>query len=194
MMKSHKLKTTKAVGLFCLLPMLLQGCIVWVDDPKDLAHFTRETKAQPSGRIDPLPEYKPYQSFIYEGASLREPFNPLRNEQVREEAEVVLPKGQQLKPNLDRAKDLLEEFAIEDLLMVGSIKLGGKEWALIRDTNGAIHRVTLGDHMGLDYGEVVGLDSHGIEIEEIISDGRGGWIKRPRYVELQQAGLNGAKK
>ncbi|MGB0734103.1 MAG: pilus assembly protein PilP, partial [Pontibacterium sp.] len=99
-----------------------------------------------------------------------------------------------LKPNVDRAKALLEEFAIEDLQMVGSITLGGTTWALIKDTNGAVHRVSMGDHMGLDYGEIVGLSSHGIEVEEIISDGRGGWIKRPRYVELQQAALNGEQK
>ncbi len=177
-----------------LLSSALSGCVVWVEDTQDLTRFVAATKARPVGHIEPLPEYKPYQSFVYEGSSLREPFTPLQPLQAignlnDPQSNEATSSKESLRPDDDRERDYLEEFSLDDLIMVGTIRHLGNNtlWALVRDTNNAIHRVGIGSHMGLDYGEIVAIEERKLELVEIVSNGRGGWMKRPRVMALKQS-------
>lgn len=174
-----------------LLSMLMSGCLVWVEDKTDLEHFVSKERARPAGRIEPLPEYKPYESFVYEGASLREPFVALQPMQAVGSLPEEKPvEKNTLKPDSNRVKEYLEEFSLDDLVMVGTISRRGNNqlWALVRDTERAVHRVSVGDYMGLDHGQVVAIDERKLELVEIVSNGRGGWMKRPRVVALDERG------
>src|SRR6185437_17159772 len=42
----------------------------------DLQQFIRQTDQQPGGHVEPLPEIKPYETFVYDDQSLRSPFVP----------------------------------------------------------------------------------------------------------------------
>ncbi|KEA65083.1 Type IV pilus biogenesis protein PilP [Marinobacterium lacunae] len=167
-----------------LSALLTTGCL-WVEDTTDLRQFISATLAKPGGKIEPLPEFKPYESFVYEGSSLRDPFKRLVPES---EADKIAGPDSGIKPDDDRPKDYLEEFAIDQLNMVGTITPLGSQslYALVRDNKGEIHRVTVGDHMGLDYGEVVEVSDHAIKLVEIISNGRGGWMTRPRNLAMPE--------
>lgn len=183
MMTPSNSKRTLRLGLAALLMLPLTGCI-WVDDTEDLKRYTREQQARPSGKIEPLPTFKPYESFVYEGASLRNPFRPLvRNQGKREE----LP-DDGVQPDTERPKEYLEEFAVEQLEMVGIITQPGEQelWALVRDPNNEVHRVHQGNYLGNDYGEIVDISERGLELVEIISNGRGGWMQRPRTLSLEK--------
>lgn len=179
----------RLLSLVVLLPGL-SGCLVWVDDTEDLRRYVRNIRDLPAPPIEPLPAYKPYESFVYEGASLREPFQPLALPDPVAEALVINQGGglSATRPDEARSKDYLEEFSIDDLVMVGTIKrfgeAGDKLWALIKDTRGAIHRVSEGQYMGLDFGEVINVDERKLELIEIVSNGRGGWMKRSRTIVL----------
>lgn len=166
----------------------LQGCI-WVEDTQDLATFVTEVQAKPKGTIEPLPTFEPYHSFVYQGASLRDPFIPL----VKVESTLAnfeLRSGDGLQPDRDRPRSYLEQFSIDDLFMVGTIGQSAEQantfWALVLDQNGEIHRVAEGDYMGLDFGRVVAVSEQDISVVEIISDGRGGWMQRPRKIKLTE--------
>jgi type IV pilus assembly protein PilP len=167
----------------------LTGCVDWVEDTQDLVSFVNEAKRTPGGRIEPLPEFKPYQSFVYKGASMREPFIALLPEvQLSEEELSAELAGNGLQPDNEREKSYLESFPIDELRMVGTIT--GREdsrlWALVRDSNAEIHRVAEGDYMGLDFGEITLLNEHGIQLVEIVKNGRGGWMKRSRSIALDE--------
>ena len=125
------------------------GCL-WVEDTTDLRAFVAQKAAQPGGKIEPLPEFKPYESFVYQGSSLRDPFVPLV--MIIDEADPQPDGMTELQP----------------------------------DTNGEVHQVVVGSYMGLDYGVVVGIEERSIALEEIVSNGRGGWMKRPRTVTLPE--------
>ncbi|WP_286240246.1 pilus assembly protein PilP [Neptuniibacter halophilus] len=172
--------------LVALLTSILGGCVDWVESTDDLQVFVKEAQNRPPGRIEPLPEFKPYHSFVYEGASMREPFLPL----VPVQADAEEPGGavSEIVPDESREKEYLESFALDKLTMVGTItqREGEQLWALIQDANAEIHRVTLGNHMGLDFGEIVSLDERQIELVEIVANGRGGWMKRPRSLALRE--------
>jgi len=167
--------------------MSLTGCVDWVEDTQDLKKFVSKTQAAPPGTIKPLPEFKPYHSFVYEGASMREPFEPLVPVQEVDTSEENA-NAETLKPDLERQKEYLETFALDELEMVGTIYKKDEQrlWALIKDGNSEIHRVTEGNHMGLDFGEIVTLDEREIVLLEIIKNGRGGWMKRSRNLALRE--------
>ena len=42
----------------------------------DLTRFIEDTKKEPGGRVEPLPEVKPYETFVYAAAEMRSPFVP----------------------------------------------------------------------------------------------------------------------
>ncbi len=172
----------------CVLSLagLLNGCVVWVEDLADLKQFVSQARSQPSGRIEPLPEYKPYENFVYHGVSLREPFKaltPLQPEILDSQPKQV---ASTLKPDNQREKSYLESFSLDDLSMVGTIRKGlkGQYVALLKDQNGAVHRVVIGDYIGLDYGEVKAIDNDKVELREIVDNGRGGWMRRTRSLVL----------
>ena len=59
--------------LACSLLVGLAACSS-ADD--ELTRFIDDTKQEPGGRVEPLPEVKPYETFIYSAAELRSPFTP----------------------------------------------------------------------------------------------------------------------
>jgi len=71
--------------------------------------------------------------------------------------------------------------------MVGTLQgVDGNLFALIRDNEGGIHRVRTGNYMGQNYGRVVGVSDTRIELVEIVPNGRGGWVERPRSLSLDE--------
>lgn len=175
----------RKISVAVALTLMMQGCI-WVEDTTDLRQFVADKVAQPGGKIEPLPEFKPYESFVYEGSSLRDPFVPLV--MLTEQQEIPLDGQTELQPDDDRIREYLEEFPVDQLVMVGTITAleDGELISLIRDTNGEVHPVVVGNHMGLDYGLVMAIDERSMQLEEIVSNGRGGWMKRPRTLTLPE--------
>ncbi|WP_299201207.1 pilus assembly protein PilP [uncultured Amphritea sp.] len=179
---------SKLVRFLILTPFLLGGC-VWIEDVSDLRSFVAQEQQKKIIKVEPLPEFKPYHSFVYEGASMRTPFKPLVSIAAFDTGSGVVAAAEGdngIKPDLDREKTYLETFSLDNLSMVGSINMSadGSRWALIKDKKGEVHRISVGDYMGLDYGEVVAVSSDNVELIEIVTNGRGGWMRRPRSVVM----------
>ena len=155
---------------------------------KDLDEFMQEARNEPRGEIEPLPEFKAYEAFTYAASDRRSPFEP--------PAEVVLEDGDdddgepesEIEPDENRPTEPLERFEVGDLAMVGSLQRSeeGQLYALVQDPEGGIHRVTVGDYMGQNHGRVERVTETGIQLREIVGDGSGGWVKRPRTLSLEQ--------
>ena len=171
------------IAFIIIFSLGLSGCI-WIEDTADLRAFVADKSSRPVGQIQPLPEFKPYEAFVYEGSSLRNPFRAMQVE-VPVEPEVL----SDVFPDFDRLKEYLENYAVDQLSMVGTITSpinADQFFALVRDPVGEVHRVQMGDFLGLDNGQVVSLDERRIELSEIVSNGRGGWMKRPRFITLPE--------
>jgi type IV pilus assembly protein PilP len=165
---------------------LATGCI-WVEDTADLSKYVTDVQAKPRGDIKPLPTFEPYHSFVYQGASLRDPFVPLVRV-VSAEVAFELEDGDGLEPDQARPRSYLEQFSVDQLSMVGTIGKAENDffWALVLDDNREIHRVKVGDYLGLDFGQVIAVSDQQVDVMEIISNGRGGWMQRPRTIELAE--------
>ncbi len=82
----------------------------------ELERFITDTRQQPGGRVEPLPEVKPYESFAYSASPMRSPFQPGGSAQG--------PTGSpQLRPDQRRNREFLEQFSLDTLRMVGTLKI-----------------------------------------------------------------------
>ena len=161
--------------------VLLSACGAG-DQYADIRSFMAEVENEPRGQIAPLPEFEPYQPFTYGSANLRSPFEPPVVIPVLTEEQQV---NRGVKPPVDHVKQYLERFNLASLVMVGSLEQDGATWALIEDAESGVHRVQVGDFMGTSWGQIESINDTRIDIIEIVSDGGGGWLKRPRTIELK---------
>jgi len=158
---------------------LIAGCS-GNGDFQDIKAFMDEVDARGKGQIEPLPEFLAYQAFAYGAGNMRSPFEP---------PVVVKPvdpnkKTASVKPDLNRVKQFLEQFNVGQIAMVGTLSQGARLYGLVRDPNGGVHRIQMGDYMGMDHGKILAIDENRIELLEIVSDGTGGWVERERTVNL----------
>ena len=175
----HAGKAWLGVCLASLLTACSQG-----NGFSDLDKFMADTRAKPRGHVEPLPEFKAYEAFSYSEADRRAPFEPPIDVQLTMADEEPVS---DVEPDLDRPKEVLENFDLKSLGMVGTLQgVDGNLFALIRDNEGGIHRVRTGNYMGQNYGRVVGVSDTRIELVEIVPNGRGGWVERPRSLSLDE--------
>ncbi|MBL4661270.1 MAG: pilus assembly protein PilP [Alcanivoracaceae bacterium] len=81
---------------------------------------------------------------------------------------------------------MLENFPLDSLYMVGTYLQNDNYWGLIEDPEGVIHRVSLNEYMGQNYGEILEINEDQIDVSEWVSDGLGGWTIREASIALRE--------
>ncbi|RMD70075.1 MAG: hypothetical protein D6819_05205 [Gammaproteobacteria bacterium] len=165
----------RRLPLWGILSALLLGCQSHSDPMADLKAYVRSLPEKYKGRIEPLPKFEPFKPYTYH-AGLRDPF--VLPKKAPEEA------SSGIHPDVNRPKEPLERFPLDALRMVGTLQKEGELWALVKDPEGVVHRVRVGQHMGQNYGRIVRITPSRIDLIEIVPDGKGGWKERPAKVEL----------
>lgn len=126
---------------------------------------------------DETPVARPGLRFVASAPPLRDPFQPPDRPASR-------PTGKPgSAPDLDRPRQYLEGFAVDQFQMVGTLSLGAQTFALLRGTAG-VHRLAVGDYLGADHGRVVAIHEGQLELVELFPDGEGAWLERPRTLVL----------
>lgn len=171
----------KMIPRLALLPLLallgagtLAGCS---SADSELDRFITETKKEPGGRVEPLPEVKPYETFAYSATSLRSPFQPGPSAGATASG---------LRPDSKRNREFLEQFSLDTLKMVGTLRLGPSNYGLVQTKDGLVHRVLPGNHLGQNDGRVTEITPAKISILEIVPDGLGGYMERPAALALNE--------
>jgi len=170
---------TRAFAMTLVAGALLAGC--GGREFTDLDRFMEEKRARPGGIIAPIPTFKAYEAFSYSATALRSPFD--RPIEVREIAQLQAVSA--IKPDESRAKEFLEQFTFDSLRMVGTLERGASNWTLIKDPQGGVHRVSMGNFLGRHHGKIVEMTETYVAAIEIVSDGtEDGWVERPRTIKL----------
>lgn len=159
-------------ALVCTAILTLAACSS-ADD--ELQRFIDETKRESGGRVEPLPEVKPYEAFTYGAANLRSPFTP---------AGPSASNGLMVRPDIKRNREFLEQYSLDTLKMVGTLRLGGATYGLIQTKDGLVHRVLAGNYIGQNDGRITDITPSKITVREIVPDGVGGYIERPAALAL----------
>jgi len=175
----------RKIGNWILLSAVSAGLLACSADPTtDLKQYAEEVKNQQVSHIEPLPEFRPYESFTYAANDLRDPFTEpsFSNQQ----AMTIQTSNSSIKPDFDRPAEPLEEFPLDSLRMVGTLEQGDTSWALINDTDGTIHRVQTGNYAGQNHGKITRVTEFEVELTEIIPDGIGGWMERQATIAISE--------
>ena len=171
-----------------LLPIaavaVLASCSSEIDELKS---FVRDSDKGLPRRIDPLPAVKPFEPFAYEGFDLPDPFKPRKLAPPKEGA------GGGLAPDLNRRKEPLEAFPLEQLKMVGTLSQGKDTYAIVR-ADKTLYRVKKGNYMGQNFGLITDVTEGEIKLKEIVQDSAGDWAERQSVLPLLEEAGKGDKK
>lgn len=146
---------------------------------QDLRAWMAEQGQGVKGKLEPLPQVKPYEPFTYNAFDLPDPFKPRKIEPGRGSGKMA--------PDAARRKEPLEAFPLESLNMVGSMQQGKVTYALVRTPEKDVYQVRVGNYMGQDYGVVTGISDGEIRLKELVQDSAGDWTERSSTLQLIQA-------
>ena len=149
---------------------------------EDVKQFVKESENLPRGRIEPLPEVKPYEPFEYAAFDLLDPFVARKAPATQPTARVS--NDPRLDPN--RRKGPLEAFPLENLKMVGTLQQKKDVFALIKSPDNNLHRVKAGDFMGQNFGRISDINESALKLKELIQDGGNEWKEEERTLLLQE--------
>jgi type IV pilus assembly protein PilP len=159
--------------------LLVAGC--GGQSHQDLRNWMAEQGKGVRGKLDPLPQIKPYEPFAYNDFDLPDPFKPRKIEPAKTES------TSKLAPDLNRRREPLEAYPLESLSMVGTLEKGRTLYALVKTPERDIYQVRQGNHMGQNFGVIVGITDSDIKLKELVQDGAGDWSERSSTLNLLQA-------
>ncbi len=177
--KQINFHSVRGLFLLVLAAALLIAC--GGEEFQDLRDFVRDSGADLRGQVDSPPEIKPYEPFPYENnASLPDPFKPRK-----QETKNAGGSGSGLnQPDFARPKQELEEFPLESMKMVGYLRKGSLGNAIIRSSEGKLHRVKVGNYIGMNFGQITSITESEVKIKEMVQDGAGDWSERISSLQL----------
>ncbi len=156
----------------------ISGC--GSDEYQDLRQFVAESGNNLRGRVDPLPEMKPYEPFSYEAYDLQDPFKPRKPETGE--------KGDSERPSQAsdlRRKEALEAYPLESLKMVGTLQdKNRKMFALVKTPENNLYQIKIGNYLGQNFGIVTAITETSITLKEVFQDTSGIWSERTSSLQL----------
>jgi len=176
-----RLATPLLSSLFVALA--LAGC--GLSSETELQQWMSNLKSTMKPNTEPVPDPKEFAPYAYSANSQIDPFDPqkilmavARQQQARASASAI-------RPDLDRRREVLEGFPLDQVRMVGMMRREGANVALV-ETNGATHLVRIGNYVGQNFGLVTRISETEVQLKEIVQDAAGEWVERPAKLELQQ--------
>ena len=166
-------------GRFLILAcagLLIAGC--GGESHQDLRAWMAEQGKGVRGRLDPLPQLKPYEPFAYNAFDLPDPFKPRKIEPTKG--------GSKLSPDLTRRREPLEGYPLESLSMVGTLAKDKVTYALVRTPERDIYQIKSGNYLGQNFGVVTAITDTEVKLKELVQDGAGDWTERTSALQLLQ--------
>ncbi len=148
---------------------------------QDLQDFVKKSGEDLRGQVDPPPEIRLYEPFPYENsAGLPDPFKA-RKQDTKSASGSGLN-----QPDFARPKQELEEYPLENMKMVGYLFKSKIANAVIRSSGGKLHRVKVGNYIGMNFGQIISITETEIKIKEMVQDGGGDWLERESSLQLAE--------
>ena len=172
-MKQQQILAGRTFAIVALCAGVLVGCS---GRDADLSRFIEQTKKEPGGRVEPLPEVKPYDTYVYTSGATRSPFVPGGSRGAASGP----------RPEVQRNREFLEQFSLDTMKMVGTLKLDSNTFGLVQVADGRVQRVLVGNHLGQNDGHITDIAPNKISLIELVPDGLGGYIERPAALALNE--------
>ena len=166
---------------FFISMMFFYMLVACSTDISDLEQYVMAAQNKYQGSVTPLPQFEPYQNYTYSAFNYRTPFTEPAPTDTVDQTAATGP-----RPDKERRKEPLEFFPLDSLTMVGTLERDDEMWGLVRDPDGAIHRIKPGNHAGENFGEIIRVSDNTIDLLEIIPDGLGAWVEREISLSLSE--------
>lgn len=151
----------------------------------ELQQWMNDTRQTMRPNVQPVPEPKEFTPQAYDSRGAVDPFDSqkivmavARQQQARASASAI-------RPDLDRRRETLEGFPLDQVRMVGMMWQAGVNVALL-ESNGSTHMVRIGNYVGQNFGLITRISETEVQLKEIVQDAAGEWVERPARLELQE--------
>jgi type IV pilus assembly protein PilP len=148
------------------------------DSLEQLQHWITQAKTnsqQADSALDPLPALPAEPDLFVSTYLIDSPTTPFGQETAVNLDERIDSAPQ--RPPQRGAPDLLEQFSLASLRMVGSFMREGQRQAVVA-ADGVLYPVHPGDYIGQQFGMVEHISENAIALQELVHDKNGNWIVR----------------
>jgi type IV pilus assembly protein PilP len=152
------------------------------DLKEELNQLTKDLR----GRVDPLPQVKPYEPVPYTAEGQIDPFRPERIEVAAAGRAAPSAMASVIEEQKKRPPEPLEAFPLESIQMLGTITQKKETFALVK-AGPNLYRVRKGNYMGQNFGVITEIDEAQISLKELVQDSTGDWVERMSSLQLVEA-------
>jgi type IV pilus assembly protein PilP len=161
--------------------LMLTGC--GDNGLTELQQWMESVKKETRVVVAKVSEPKVYVPVIYAGKSELDPFNPAKL--LVALARMKAESNNGLRPDMERRKEVLEGYSLDELKMVGVIERSTARHALIQ-VDKSVFQAKVGNYIGPNFGLITKITDSNLELKEIVQDAAGEWIERKATLELQE--------
>lgn len=161
---------------------LLAGC---GGDQDELSQWMEQQRREAKPTVTPLLPPKKFLPQPYEANVGVDPFSTQKlSVAIRQEA---AQPNSLLTAEINRRKEPLEAYPLDNMSMVGSLTREGRRYALLR-VDSLLYQVKVGDYIGQNFGRITKISETEISLREVVQDAAGEWIERTSTLQLQETG------
>lgn len=165
-----------------LLLTSLSGC--GDSEQLEVTQWMKDVKRDTKSVIRKIEEPKQFTPFVYSAGDAVDPYNPIKLSVAL--AKMRAKTNGTLKPDFDRRREILENYPLDTLKMVGTLRKPGLSYALLQ-VDKAVYQIKVGNYVGQNFGIVTKVTESGLEIKESVQDASGEWTVREVKLELQES-------
>jgi len=180
--------TRMRLPLLLTIVALLAGCAQ--SNEAELRTWMSDVRQQIRPLVQTVPEPKEFIPYSYESRTQVDPFDVQKVVMAVSRQQQVRATASSIRPDLDRRREVLEGYSLDQIRMVGTMRQNKVDVALLH-TGGATHLVRVGNYVGQNFGQVTKISENEVQIKEIVQDAAGEWVERPAKLELQEVARGG---
>ncbi len=166
-----------------VLALMLSNLAACSSDLEELQQWTEAKRREAKPSVPKLQPPKKFDPEPYTSAQAVDPFS------IQKLTVALKQEARQLNPllasELNRRKEPLEAYPLDNMSMVGSFTKGGRPYALLRVDN-LLYQVKVGDYLGQNYGRITKIGETEISLREVVQDAAGEWTERMSSLQLQE--------
>lgn len=162
--------------------LMLAGC---GSDIEELRQWMEQQRKETKPSVTPLLPPKKFLPQPYEAGSSVDPFSAQKLS-VAIKQEAAQPNSL-LTAEINRRKEPLEAYPLDNMNMVGSLTRDKQRYALLR-VDSLLYQVKAGDYLGQNFGRITKISETDITLREVVQDAAGEWIERTSTLQLQEKG------
>jgi len=174
--------------LLTIAVAMAAGCVQSPD--AELRQWMNDVRQQIRPVVQTVPEPKEFIPYSYESRAQVDPFDVQKVVMAVSRQQQVRATASSIRPDLERRREVLEGYSLDQIKMVGTMRQNKVDVALL-NTGGATHLVRVGNYVGQNFGQVTKITETEVQVKEIVQDAAGEWVERPARLELQEVARGG---